>query len=66
MHQKDWGGHDLRPILTGSKKHEIDYAISEWADTESQYRQHTHRLVRTSSYKLVRWDKPEKPDELMT
>jgi len=63
-HPKDWRGRDLRPILNGSKKHNIDYAISEWADTESQFRQYTHRLIRTPRHKLVRWDKPDKPDEL--
>nr|MBA3716504.1 sulfatase-like hydrolase/transferase [Pyrinomonadaceae bacterium] len=63
-HPKDWGGRDLRPILNGSKQHNIDYAISEWADTESQFRHHTHRLIRTPHHKLVRWDKPDKPDEL--
>jgi arylsulfatase A-like enzyme len=63
-HPKDWGGRDLRPVLSGSKKHGIDYAVSEWADTESQFRHYTHRLVRTPRYKLVRWDKAHKPDEL--
>ena len=63
-HPKDWGGRDLRPVLTGSRKHGIDYAISEWADTESQFRHYTHRLIRTPHYKLVRWDQPDKPDEL--
>lgn len=61
---KNWGGRDLRPILKGSKKHGIDYAVSEWADTESQFRRYTHRLIRTPRYKLIRWDKPDKPDEL--
>ncbi|HEX8458471.1 MAG TPA: sulfatase-like hydrolase/transferase [Pyrinomonadaceae bacterium] len=61
---KNWGGRDLRPLLEGSKRHGIDYAISEWADTESQFRNYTHRLIRTPRYKLVRWDKPDKPDEL--
>ena len=63
-HPKDWGGRDLRPILKGSRKHNIDYAISEWADTESQFRHHTHRLIRTSRHKLVRWDHLDQPDEL--
>jgi len=63
-HPKDWGGRDLRLILNGSKKHSIDYAISEWADTESQFRHCTHRLIRTPRYKLVRWKDSEKPDEL--
>lgn len=63
-HPKDWGGRDLRPVLSGRKKHDIDYAISEWADTESQFRHYTHRLIRTPRYKLIRWDKPDKPDEL--
>ncbi|MBA3767354.1 MAG: sulfatase-like hydrolase/transferase [Acidobacteria bacterium] len=63
-HPKDWGGRDLRPILSASKQHGIDYAISEWADTESQFRNYTHRLIRTPRYKLIRWDKPDKPDEL--
>jgi arylsulfatase A-like enzyme len=61
---KEWGGRDLRPVLSGSKEHGIDYAIGEWADTESQFRHYTHRLVRTPRYKLVRWDKADKPDEL--
>jgi len=61
---KDWNGRDLRPVLNGSKKHGIDYAIGEWADTEGPFRNYTHRLVRTPRYKLVRWDKPDKPDEL--
>jgi arylsulfatase A-like enzyme len=59
-----WGGRDLRPVLAGRSKHGIDYAVSEWADTESQFRHYTHRLIRTPRYKLVRWDKPDKPDEL--
>jgi len=61
---KDWGGRDLRPVLNGSKKHGVDYAVSEWADTESQFRNYTHRLIRTPRHKLIRWDKPDKPDEL--
>ena len=61
---KDWGGRDLRPILNGSKKHSIGYAVSEWADTEGQFRHYTHRLIRTPLYKLVRWKDSEKPDEL--
>jgi N-acetylglucosamine-6-sulfatase len=61
---KGWGGRDLRPVLAGRAKHGIDYAVSEWADTESQFRHYTHRLIRTPHYKLVRWDKPDKPDEL--
>lgn len=44
---------DLRPVLSGSSKHGIDFAISEWADTESQFRHYTHRLIRTPRYKLV-------------
>lgn len=60
---RDWAGRDLRPVLSGGK-HDIDYAISEWADTESQFRHYTHRLIRTPRYKLIRWDKPHKPDEL--
>jgi len=63
-HPKDWGGRDLQPILNGSKKHSIDYAVSEWADTESQFRPYTHRLIRTPRYKLIRWKDSEKPDEL--
>ena len=63
-HPKNWGGRDLRPILNGNQKHGIDHAISEWADTESQFRNYTHRLIRTPRYKLIRWDKPDKPDEL--
>ncbi len=61
---KNWPGRNLQPLLKGSKKHGIDYAISEWADTESQFRNYTHRLIRTPHYKLIRWDKPDKPDEL--
>ncbi len=61
---ENWAGHNLQPLLKGSKKHGIDYAISEWADTESQYRNYTHRLIRTPHYKLIRWDKADKPDEL--
>jgi len=59
-----WAGRDLRPVLAGRRKHGIDYAVSEWADTESQFRHYTHRLIRTPRHKLVRWDKPDKPDEL--
>ena len=61
---REWGGRDLRPVLGGSPGHGIDYAVSEWADTESQFRHYTHRLIRTPRYKLVRWDKADKPDEL--
>ncbi len=61
---KNWAGRNLQPLLKGSKKHGIDHAMSEWADTESQFRNYTHRLIRTPHYKLIRWDKPDKPDEL--
>ncbi len=61
---KEWGGRNLVPILKGTKTHEINYALSEWADTESQFRNYTHRLVRTPKYKLIRWEKPYKPDEM--
>ncbi len=61
---ENWAGRNLQPVLKGSKKHGIDHAISEWADTESQFRNYTHRLIRTPHYKLIRWDKPDKPDEL--
>ncbi len=61
---KNWAGRNLQPLLKGSKKHGIDYAFSEWADTESQFRNYTHRLIRSPHYKLIRWDKPDKPDEL--
>lgn len=61
---REWAGRDLRPVLGGSSRHGIDYAVGEWADTESQFRHYTHRLVRTPRYKLIRWDKPDKPDEL--
>lgn len=60
---KNWAGRNLQPLLKGSKKHGIDHAISEWADTESQFRNYTHRLIRSPHYKLIRWDKPDKPDE---
>jgi arylsulfatase A-like enzyme len=60
---KGWVGRDLRPVL-GGRRHGIDHAVGEWADTESQFRNYTHRLVRTPRYKLIRWDKPDKPDEL--
>jgi N-acetylglucosamine-6-sulfatase len=61
---ENWSGRDLSAVLSGKKNHGIDYAISEWADTESQFRNYTHRLIRTSRYKLIRWDKADKPDEL--
>ena len=61
---KDWGGRDLRPVLGGGRRHGIDYAVSEWADSESQFRDYTHRLVRTPRYKLIRWDEADEPDEL--
>ncbi len=61
---ENWAGRNLQPLLKGSKKHGIDHAISEWADTESQFRNYTHRLIRTPHYKLIRWDKPDKPDDL--
>jgi arylsulfatase A-like enzyme len=61
---KNWVGRDLGPVLAGNKNHGINYAISEWTDTESQFRHYTHRLIRTPQYKLIRWDKPDKPDEL--
>ena len=61
---KEWAGRDLRPVLGGGRRHGIDHAFGEWADTESQFRHYTHRLVRTPRYKLVRWDRPDKPDEL--
>jgi arylsulfatase A-like enzyme len=61
---KEWAGRDLRPVLGGKKNHGVEYAVGEWADTESQFRHYTHRLVRTPRYKLIRWDKPDKPDEL--
>ncbi len=61
---ENWAGRNLQPLLKGSKKHGIDHATSEWADTESQFRNYTHRLIRTPLYKLIRWDKPDKPDEL--
>jgi arylsulfatase A-like enzyme len=63
-HPKGWAGRDLRPVLGGEQKHGVEYAFGEWADTESQFRHYTHRLVRTPRYKLVRWDRADKPDEL--
>ncbi|MGI8583207.1 MAG: sulfatase family protein [Chitinophagaceae bacterium] len=50
---KNWAGRNLQPLLKGSKKHGIDHAMSEWADTESQFRNYTHRLIRTPHYKLI-------------
>lgn len=61
---ENWAGRNLQPLLKGSKKHEIDHAISEWADTESQFRNYTHRLIRSPHYKLIRWDNADEPDEL--
>jgi hypothetical protein len=59
-----WAGRDLRPVLRGKKNHGVEHAFGEWADTESQFRHYTHRLVRTPRYKLIMWDKADKPDEL--
>jgi N-acetylglucosamine-6-sulfatase len=61
---KEWSGRNLMPVLKGSKTHGINYALSQWADTQGQFRHYTHRLVRTPKYKLIRWDKPYKPDEM--
>ena len=60
---QSWAGRDLRKALTGKKDHGIEYAVSEWADTESQFRHYTYRSIRTPQYKLIKWDKPEKQDE---
>lgn len=64
LYPKDWSGRDLQPVLKGNKNHNIRYAISEWVDTEGQFRHNTHRLIRTPHYKLIRWENPAKPDEL--
>jgi|SRR5687767_5977480 len=59
-----WPGRSLLPVLNSNRGHGIDHAVSEWADTESQFRNHTHRLIRTPLYKLIRWDGADEPDEL--
>lgn len=59
-----WPGRDLTPVLRGENNHEIHYSISEFADSRSeQFGEYAYRLIRTPSYKLIRWEKPEKPDE---
>ncbi len=59
----NWPGRNIVPVLRGNKNG-FDYAFSEWADTESQFRHYTHRMIRSPKYKLIRWDRADKPDEL--
>lgn len=60
----EWAGRDLTPVLTGSRKHGIDYAISEFADTTSgQFGRYAYRLARTPSHKLILWNDTARPDE---
>lgn len=60
-----WPGRDLTPVLRAEQGHGIDYAISEFADNQSEkFGEYAYRLVRTPSHKLIRWEKPGKSDEL--
>jgi arylsulfatase A-like enzyme len=60
-----WPGRDLGPLLRGASDHGISEAFCEWADNQSpQFGALGYRLVRTPAYKLIVWEKPEKPSEL--
>ena len=61
----EWPGRDLTPLLEGKKDHGIEEAICVWADDRSdRFGELAYRVVRTSSHKLIRWQKADKPDEL--
>jgi len=61
---ESWVGRNLNPVLKGSKKHGIEYAVNEWTDTVNQYRNLAQRSIRTPHYKLILWHRQDKPDEL--
>ena len=61
---ESWVGRNLSPVLKGSKKHGIEYAVNEWVDSVNQFRNLAQRSIRSPYYKLIRWHRQDKPDEL--
>jgi len=62
---KEWPGRDLTPLLKGTQKDGVREAFCEWADNQSErFGTLGYRLVRTPTHKLIRWEQPDKPDEL--
>ena len=59
-----WPGRDLTPLLRGESKGFED-AVCEWSDDQSaQFGDLGYRVLRTSSHKLIRWQRPARPEEL--
>lgn len=57
-----WPGRDLVAALHSDEG--LEEAYSEWSDTKSRFGPLAFRSIRTTRYKLIDWEDPEKLDEL--
>ena len=61
---ESWPGRDLLPLLRTGVDTGFEHAFAEWSDDQSWFGHYAHRLVRTPSLKLVRWQREGRGVEL--